>query len=135
MEELLGAILAGLAELFFEVLFELLTEAILGLIVRSLGKLFSRATVLDPILATAFYLLLGCAFGAASLFLFPHPIFHPSKFHGVSLFVSPIITGLIMSQVGILLRWTGRQSVRIESFGYGFTFALGMAIIRFLFAH
>jgi hypothetical protein len=38
-----------------------------------------------------------------------------------------------MSQVGLVLRRKGKDSVQIESFGYGFTFALGVAIIRFFF--
>ena len=58
----------------------------------------------------------------------------PSKFHGISLVISPVITGFFMSQVGIMLRRTGKRAVQIESFGYGFTFALGLAIIRFAFA-
>src|SRR5580698_10008001 len=120
MEELLGAILAGLAEFLLELIF------------RSLRNLLSDA-ILSPIVAYVFYLSLGCAFGAASLLLFPHPIFHPSRLHGISLLISPAITGLVMSQVGAFLRRKGKESVRIESFGYGFTFALGLAIIRLAF--
>jgi hypothetical protein len=132
MEELLGAILAGLAEFLFELFFELFAEAIVALILRSLRNLLSDA-ILSPIVAYVFYLSLGCAFGAASLLLFPHPIFHPSRLHGISLLISPAITGLVMSQVGAFLRRKGKESVRIESFGYGFTFALGLAIIRLAF--
>ena len=50
MEELLGAILAGLAEFLFELLFELFVEAMVALVLRSLRNLFSDAT-LNPILA------------------------------------------------------------------------------------
>jgi hypothetical protein len=77
--------------------------------------------------------LLGVACGAVSVFFFPHPLIHPSKIHGISLLVSPVITGLIMAQVGLLLRRKDKNAVRIESFWYGFTFALGMAFIRFIF--
>jgi hypothetical protein len=132
MEELLGAILAGLAEFLLELFFELFAEAIVALILRSLRNLLSDA-ILSPIVAYVFYLSLGCAFGAASLLLFPHPIFHPSRLHGISLLISPAITGLVMSRVGAFLRRKGKESVRIESFGYGFTFALGLAIIRLAF--
>jgi hypothetical protein len=38
-----------------------------------------------------------------------------------------------MSQVGRAVRRQGLEAVEIESFGYGFIFALGMAIIRFVF--
>ncbi|MGD0630688.1 MAG: hypothetical protein ABR987_15250 [Terracidiphilus sp.] len=132
MEELLSAILSALAELFFEFLFELFLEAIVGLIVRAVRSLFSNA-VFSPVFAAAFYLLLGGASGAASLLLFPHPIFHPSRFHGISLLVSPVVTGFVMSQIGTVLRRNGRESVRIESFGYGFAFALGFAVVRLIF--
>ena len=128
----MGAILAGLAEFLLELFFELFAEAIVALILRSLRNLLSDA-ILSPIVAYVFYLSLGCAFGAASLLLFPHPIFHPSRLHGISLLISPAITGLVMSQVGAFLRRKGKESVRIESFGYGFTFALGLAIIRLAF--
>jgi hypothetical protein len=37
---------------------------------------------------------------------------------------SPLITGLIKSQIGLVRRRKGEDAVRIESFGYGFTFAL-----------
>jgi hypothetical protein len=132
MDEFLSAILSALAELLFEFLFELFLEAIVGLIVRATRSLFSNA-VLSPALAAAFYFLLGCASGAVSLLLFPHPIFHPSKLHGVSLLISPVITGFVMSQVGAILRRNGRESVRIESFSYGFAFALGFALVRLIF--
>jgi hypothetical protein len=84
-------------------------------------------------LAAAGYLLLGFACGAGSIFIFPHPFIHPSKIHGFSLLVSPILTGLIMAQVGLVRRRKDQREVRIESFWYGFTFAFGMALVRFLF--
>jgi hypothetical protein len=134
MEEILGAILLIVAELLFEFLFELLMEGIVDLTVRSFRGLFENREAINPILAAALYFSLGVAVGGASLFLFPHPIFHPSRFHGISLLVSPVMTGMAMSLIGSILRRKGKEPVRIESFGYGFAFALGMAIIRLVFA-
>jgi hypothetical protein len=133
MDEIFFTLLSAAAELLFEVFFQVVAETMVALIARSIRNVLEESTAINPVLAATGYLLLGIAFGAASLFLFPHPIFHPSKLHGISLVVSPVITGLVMSQVGIVLRRKGRQAVRIESFGYGFTFALGLAIIRFIF--
>jgi len=132
MEDLLAALFSALAEALFELLFELFAEAIVSLIVRAIRSLFSSVGPLSPILAGALYLFLGGAFGALSIFFFPHPIFRPSRFHGISLLVSPLITGLVMSQVGKLLRRNDKEPVQIESFGYGFTFALGMAVVRLI---
>jgi hypothetical protein len=95
--------------------------------------MFLESNVISPILAAVGYLLLCVIFGAISVFLIPHPMVRPSKIHGVSLIVSPVITGLIMSQVGVLLRRNGKKTVRIESFAYGFTFALGVAAVRFAY--
>ncbi|MBB5339918.1 hypothetical protein [Tunturiibacter gelidoferens] len=132
MDEFFLALLSAAAELLYEVFFQVVTEALVAFIVRSIRNVLKESTAINPILAAIGYLLLGIAFGIASLLLFPHPIFHPSKFRGISLLVSPVVTGLVMSQVGIVLRRKGKQTVRIESFGYGFAFAFGVAIVRLL---
>jgi len=134
MEDLLLAVLSAFAELLFEVLFQVVLEEMVALVLRSVRNLFEESNTINPILAGAGYFLLGTLLGIASLRLFPHPLVHPSRFHGISLVISPLVTGLIMSQLGGLLRRKGKQSVRIESFGYGFIFALGLAIIRFFFS-
>jgi len=77
------------------------------------------------------FTLVGVAFGFLSAWMFPHPLVHPSKLHGISLLISPVLTGLVMAYIGRAWRRRGRTSVRIESFGYGFTFALAMALVRF----
>ena len=87
----------------------------------------------NPVLAAIGYLLFGLAAGVVSFFLIPYHLVRPSRFHGISLLVSPFVTGLIMSQIGAFLRRRDRTTVRIESFLYGFTFALGIAIIRLAF--
>ncbi len=39
-----------------------------------------------------------------------------------------------MSLIGSTLRNRDKRVVQIESFGYGFAFAFGMALVRFFFA-
>jgi len=133
MEELLFALLSGIVEIIAEMLFEVFLGAIVDLIVRSIRNLVAGSHTIGPVLATVVYLLLGAGLGLLSVFLLPHSLIHRSRFHGLSLVVSPVLTGLAMSQVGRSLRRQGKDSIQIESFGYGFTFALGVAIIRFFF--
>lgn len=133
MEDFFAALLEPILELLFEFLLQVVVVAILDLIDRSIRNLFEKRNRISPVFAIAGYLSLGILCGFASLMLFPHPLFHPTKFHGISLLLSPILTGLAMSQFGFLLRRKGKHPVRIESFGYGFAFALGMAVLRFLF--
>jgi hypothetical protein len=82
------------------------------------------------VLAALGYVMLGMATGGVSVFLFPHPLIHPSRIHGISLLVSPVLTGLVMSRIGAALRRYGKHPTQIESFGYGFAFAFGMALVR-----
>ena len=127
--ELLFHILGALAATLFEVFLEIASEAMVDVVSRVLVKASS-----SPSLAATGYLAMGMIAGGFSTILFPHPFFHPSRFHGISLLISPFVTGSVMALVGQALRRQGKESVRIESFSYGFTFALGMAFIRLIFA-
>ena len=80
------------------------------------------------------YLLLGALVGAVTLAVYPHRFFHLSPVPGLSLVASPVITGLLMSWTGLMRRSWGKEPAEIESFSYGFFFALGVALLRFLFA-
>lgn len=135
MEDLLAAILSGILECLGEVFFQVLCESVLLLVAHAMGNVFSAARPKSRVLAAIGYLLLGIATGVASLFLFPHHLVRPSRFHGISLLLSPLATGFIMSRIGVFLRSRGKTSVPIESFAYGFVFAFGIAIIRLMLVH
>jgi uncharacterized membrane protein YeaQ/YmgE (transglycosylase-associated protein family) len=133
MGELLLELLLGLAEIFFEAFFELVGAALLDLVSRVLAKMFEDTEISSPILASIGYGLLGALTGGLSVLIFPHPLVHPSRIHGVSLLVSPVVAGAVMSLIGSTLRKRDKEVVQIESFGYGFVFAFGMAAVRFCF--
>jgi len=128
--ELIGLILEPLLEAFFEFLAALLADVIL----RSLGELFEPPETQNSLLATIGYATFGLALGGLSLVFIPFRLAHPSKIHGVSLIISPIITGALLSWTGALLRKRDKKAMQIETFGYGFVFAFGIALVRFLFA-
>jgi len=127
-------ILIQLVQLFAEVLLEFAGEALLDLLFRATPNLFKTAEPPHRERAFFAYVFLGAVAGAASLVIFPQPIFHSSKFHGISLIVSPVLTGLGMSAVGAILRKHGKRVVQIESFPYAFAFAFGMAMVRLVWA-
>jgi hypothetical protein len=128
MEDLLGFI--------FELLFEALFELILGVIVagayRALRRFFVTARRGNPMTATSVLIIVGFVLGFLSLLVFPHPLVPPSRLHGISLIISPVIMGLAMAAIGRGARRRGRVPVRIESFGYGFAFAFAFALVRLL---
>jgi hypothetical protein len=132
MDEIVFTILAVIGELFLEVFAELVAESFLLLLFRAFDALLGNEEF-PPVPAFLGYGTLGLIAGGVSVALFPHPLAHPSRIHGISLIISPILTGLAMSWIGFTLRRRGKTPARIESFTYGFAFALGMALIRFFF--
>lgn len=141
MEEILGEILGLIFEILLEVLLQLIFEG--GVAVASRApRRFRFAPFLrnalsprNPPLTTMKFSVLGFLLGSLSVLIFPHPLVHPSRFHGISLLISPVITGLIMGLIGRTVRRRGNSPVRIESFTYGFTFAFAFALIRFFLVH
>lgn len=140
MEELLAALLWIIADFLLEVLGELIAAVFFDFLSRALLELFTGLTeAVKPsrILSSLMHALFGVLAGLFSLLVVPHPLIHhddPSRFHGISLLVSPVVAGLVLSSVGnVMGRWK-KKVVPVETFGYGFAFALGMALIRFFFA-
>jgi hypothetical protein len=123
-----------LLELIGEFLLELAITALVDLALRAIAKVFETFRLVNPVLASIIYVLLGALAGGLSLLIFPHPLVHPSRLHGINLLVSPVVTGLAMSQIGSILRCQGKKVTRVESFGYGFALAFGIALVRYFFA-
>jgi hypothetical protein len=71
--------------------------------------------------------LLGATASTLTLFIIPNPLFRPSRFHGISLLASPLLTGLGVRQARLSLRTGARTVFKIESFRNGFAFALRSA--------
>jgi hypothetical protein len=107
-------LLLAVAEIFLEALFELAGEAVLDLALRALGEVFESVDRANPVLASLGYAILGSLAGGVSLFVFPHPLVRPSRVHGISLLVSPVVTGLLMSFIGASLRHQGKGSSNRE---------------------
>ena len=133
MLELFFSLLELFLEFFFEAAFEFAAEFLTFLIWRGVAAVFDATEFKNPALACIGYVFLGGIVGGLSLLLFPHPLVHPSRVPGLSVVISPVLAGLGMSLVGSTLRKRNKKVMQIESFGYGFAFAFGMAVVRFFF--
>lgn len=134
MEELLAQIVLALVETFFDAILELAGEALMDLLSRAASEVFKSDEPPHPIRSFLALGFLGALVGGASLVIFPHPLFHRSRFHGISLIISPIATGAAMSAFGAVLRSRGKRVVQIERFPYAVVFAFGMALVRLIWA-
>jgi hypothetical protein len=126
--------LIALAEFLFETLLEVAGGALLDLLSRTAAEVFELAEPPNPILTGLVCGFLGAAVGALSLAILPHPLFHRTRFHGISLIISPFAAGMAMSAVGAMHRRRGKSVVQIENFPYAFTLALCMAMVRLVWA-
>jgi hypothetical protein len=127
-------LLLVIAEIFLEVFIETAGAVLLDPVLRALTRIFPKSSA-SPETAAAGYTCFGLLAGVLSIVIVPHPLVRASKFHGMIVLVSPLITGLIMALVGSVVRRRGKRITQIESFAYGFSFAFGMALIRYFFLH
>jgi hypothetical protein len=134
MEDFVLSLLAALAEIIAEVVLEPLLEIAaaetLALLSRVARRFFSAALRANQFVIIAVLAVCGAGSGYLSVLLFPHPLMQRPRFHGISLVISPLLTGLAMSEVGRWFLRRGRQPAAVESFRYGFVFAFAMAFVR-----
>lgn len=125
-------------ELLFEILLEFLlplaSEILAELALHKLGRIrWVHATAL-VVLTAIMYLGVGLAAGLISLWIFPRAFVRSSTLHGISLLITPVLGGVLMTYIAWLRVHTWNWTIRLEAFAYGFIFAFAMALLRLLFA-
>jgi hypothetical protein len=98
----------------------------------SLGEPFRRRTRAHPVFAAAGIVLLGGLAGAILSFLWPIRLFGPAPLRGASLFVSPLLAGVVMDRFGQWRERRGKPRSYLATFWGGALFAFTMALVRFL---
>jgi hypothetical protein len=130
MEIIFELIFSFLIEIIGEGLFQLLVE--LG--VRSLGSNLGISKPEKPILSLLGYILLATAGAFISIAIFKNHFIKNETLRIVNLIIAPIILGLMMKFRGKKLEHKNINTIRLDSFWYGYVFALTFALIRLLFS-
>ena len=131
--EILFQILAWLFEIAGEFLLQMLFEGIAELFGHALkARSPRRKTPLRPELAALAYAAFGTLAGVASLWLMPNLFIKSDPVRFANLIITPLLSGLVMGWMGTWRRRHDKNTVRIESFAYGFCFAFAMAVVRFV---
>jgi hypothetical protein len=128
-------------ELLLQILVEFFLEFVLQIVVEVLFEVGIHRLSLAPwahktinaTLAALMYFGSGVIVGWFSIVVFPNSFIRGSRLHGISLIITPTLAGLTMSGIGWLRARQGGSRIRLDTFAYGFIFALGMALVRFLF--
>jgi len=123
LAELLGFVLEILGEFVLQVIFELATEALAGLVHDR--KQHSRAV------SAIGLVFVGAAAGLLSAWRFPNRLIATRVvLPGASLLLAPIATGVAMHFLGRRLRLLERQPSSLVTFWGGALFAFSMALVR-----
>ncbi len=124
-----------LAGIFGEILLQIFGEALFELGFRGLVEAFNRRKQRNPFLAAIGYFIWGAIIGGISLLVFEHSLIQRKALRIMNLLIAPVLAGITMSVVGAFRKKRGQDLLRIDSFFYGFLFALGMAVVRYYFAN
>lgn len=120
-------------EFFLEFIVQVIGEVFLEVAFQKLSGARWARKALSATLAVILYFGLGFITGWFSTLIFPHSFIRSSRLHGISLIITPLLAGLTMSGIGWLRERHGKPVIRLDTFAYGFTFAFGVALVRFLF--
>ncbi|WP_296950366.1 hypothetical protein [uncultured Massilia sp.] len=124
-------ILQFLVEFVGEILLQILVEFLVEMGLHGVAEPFRRRP--HPGLAAIGYLVFGAVAGAASLWPFPAYLV-PGPWRIANLALAPVLAGLAMCAVGAWRARRGQPVLRLDRFGYGYLFALALALVRFWFA-
>ena len=127
--EILIEVLWFVVQLVLEVFGEALLELALAAIKEALGR-ENR----NPVLATLGYLLLGGIIGAISVLVWPQRFLRAGPVPGLSLVISPVAGAAAMEAWGRFRQRRNHATTNLATFYGGGAFALGLAIVRFVWA-
>ena len=99
--------------------------------IRGFSEPFRRKEPMNPVLAGIGYIILGAGVGGLSL-LIPKMFTAPEWLRIVNLIVTPLICGFIMVKIGQFRMRRGDRPIRIDTFIFGYLFALALALVRFI---
>ena len=133
--EIIAEIFIQLFGWVFELLGELLLQAFGELIGRSITEPFRRPKPVHPALAALGYAIFGALAGGISLWLLPSLFIAADWLRALNLVVTPLSAGLMMERLGAWREKRNQATIRLDTFAYGFVFALAMALVRFNWGH
>ena len=127
MEIIFEFIFGFISELFGQVLVEVLAELGIRSIWNSLGKERPK----NFLMSLLGYIILAALAGFISLYIFKHQIIGNENLRILNLIVTPFIAGYLMHLKGKSLVSKDKPTIRLDSFWYGYAFALVFGLVRF----
>lgn len=131
MDIIFEFIINFVVELGGPLLFELLAE--LGL--RSSAHVLSKDKEIHPFFSLLGYVSLAFICASISIAIHRGHYIKDINHQYLNLAISPVIIGLIMKYRGHYLKGKDKKAIRLDSFWYGYAFALTFSLVRFYFGN
>jgi hypothetical protein len=102
--------------------------------VRRFSKIINWPVAGNLFVSFLGYMVLGSLAGGLSLLLFPKLFIIRPDLQFLNLLIMPVGMGFMMTRYGFHLRRKGKKTIELDSFTFGYIFALSMSFVRYLFA-
>ena len=122
-----------LLEILLELVLPLVTEIFAELFLHRLDRFVRAHTALRIVVTALMYFGVGIVAGFFSLLIFPRAFAHSSTLPGISIVITPVLGGVLLSYIAWLRVRTWDWTIRLETFAYGYLFAFAMTLVRLLF--
>lgn len=132
MAELLEFLIYFLLELLGNVSIELILEWLFNRLPAAIRRALSLEN--HPLVQALVWCLAGMGVGGLSLLVYGQPFFGRGRIPGLSLLLSPLVTGGVMELFGRRREARGKERLPLSGFRNGAAFAFGFALVRFFFA-
>jgi len=129
----MDALLEFLFNLLGELLLQIVGQILFELGIHAVGQVFEDRKCRNPWFAGIGNCILGVLAGFLSLLIFHHSLAKHETFRLANLIITPIAAGSLMWLIGYWRTKRDRKTISLESFWQGFIFALGMALVRFIY--
>lgn len=116
----------------WELLIQIVGEALIELGFYSLAETFRSRERRHPVLAGIGSAVIGSLFGLLSLAVLPHRILGVTGVPGASLILVPVANGVLMETFGRWREATSRRRSYFATYWAGAIFAFSVALVRFL---
>jgi hypothetical protein len=137
--ELLFEVVLQIVGAILEVFGEAVLQAVISALVEWIGFTISaplqERTPPNAWVAVLGYAVFGAAAGGLSLLLLPNLTIHRLWLQRLNLIASPVFSGSMMVLLGRWRRKRDQHTTRLDTFLYGFIFALAMALVRYRWGH
>ena len=131
MEFVFELVLQFLSEFLLEAFFETIFGSALRRRKRRPSIAAGRFSKPLTIVAYAFW---GGLAGGISLFIFPHSLIANPNCRLLNLAITPFLVGGLMAMIGRMRRNSGQVLIHLDYFGYAFSFAVAMSVVRYVWA-